>query len=77
MACGAFPQMDALEKKDVKSNIHYKDSYTFYNFLKFIPEKNIYEVFISIDDSRDVAGSLLDKTFKNKYVAIIYYQIFI
>lgn len=64
-----------FEKKDVKSNIHYKDSYTFYNFLKFIPEKNIYEVFISIDDSRDVAGSLLDKTFKNKYVAIIYYQI--
>lgn len=64
-----------FEKKDLKSNIHYKDSYTFYNFLKFIPEKNIYEVFISIDDSRDVAGSLLDKTFKNKYVAIMYYQI--
>lgn len=64
-----------FEKKDFKSNIHYKDSYTFYNFLKYIPEKNIYEVFISIDDSRDVAGSLLDKTFKNKYVAIIYYNI--
>ncbi len=64
-----------FEKKDFKSNIHYKDSYTFYNFLKYIPEKNIYEVFISIDDSRDVAGSLLDKTFKNKYVAIIYYHI--
>jgi len=64
-----------FEKKDLKSNIHYKDSYTFYNFLKYIPEKNIYEVFISIDDSRDVAGSLLDKTFKNKYVAIIYYHI--
>lgn len=64
-----------FEKKDLKSNIHYKDSYTFYNFLKYIPEKNIYEVFISIDDSKDVAGSLLDKTFKNKYVAIIYYHI--
>lgn len=64
-----------FEKKDLKSNIHYKDSYTFYNFLKYIPEKNIYEVFISIDDSRDVAGSLLDKTFKNKCVAIIYYHI--
>ena len=64
-----------FEKKDLKSNIHYKDSYTFYNFLKYIPEKNIYEVFISIDDSRDVAGSLLDKTFKNKYIAIIYYHI--
>lgn len=64
-----------FEKRDLKSNIHYKDSYTFYNFLKYIPEKNIYEVFISIDDSRDVAGSLLDKTFKNKYVAIIYYHI--
>lgn len=64
-----------FEKKDLKSNIHYKDSYTFYNFLKYIPEKNIYEAFISIDDSRDVAGSLLDKTFKNKYVAIIYYHI--
>lgn len=64
-----------FEKKDLKSNIHYKDLYTFYNFLKYIPEKNIYEVFISIDDSRDVAGSLLGKTFKNKYVAIIYYHI--
>ncbi len=64
-----------FEKKDIKSNIHYKDSYTIYNFLKYIPEKNIYEVFISIDDSRDVAGSLLDKTFKNKYVAILYYKI--
>ena len=64
-----------FEKEDLKSNIHYKDSYTFYNFLKYIPEKNIYEVFISIDDSRDVAGSLLDKTFKNKYIAIIYYHI--
>ena len=64
-----------FEKKDIKSNIHYKDSYTIYNFLKYIPEKNIYEVFISIDDSRDVAGSLLDKTFKNKYIAILYYKI--
>ena len=64
-----------LEKIDIKGNIHYKDLYTFYNFLKFIPEKNIYEVFISFDDTRDVAGSLLDKTFKNKYFAILYYKI--
>ena len=64
-----------LEKIEIKGNIHYKDLYTFYNFLKFIPEKNIYEVFISFDDTRDVAGSLLDKTFKNKYFAILYYKI--
>lgn len=64
-----------LKKIDIKSNIHYKDLYTFYNFLKFIPEKKIYEVFISLDDTRDVVGSLLDRTFKNKYFAILYYKI--
>lgn len=63
-----------LEKHDFKSNIYYKDSYTLYNFIKYIPKNNCYEVFISIDDSRDIAGSLLDKTFKNKYIAILYYK---
>ena len=63
-----------LEKKDIKNDIYYKDIYTFYNFLKYIPEKKLYEVFISIDDTRNVAGSLLYKTFKNKLIAFIYYK---
>ena len=63
-----------LEKKDIKNDIYYKDIYTFYNFLKYIPEKKLYEVFISIDDTRNVAGSLLYKTFKNKLIASIYYK---
>lgn len=63
-----------LEKKDIKNDIYYKDIYTFYNFLKYIPEKNLYEVFISIDDTKNVAGSLLYKTFKNKLIAFIYYK---
>lgn len=63
-----------LEKQEVKSDIYYKDSYTLYNFMRYVPDKNFYEVFISIDDSKDVAGSLLDKTFKNKYIAFLYYK---
>ena len=42
--------------------------------MRYVPDKNFYEVFISIDDSKDVAGSLLDKTFKNKYIAFLYYK---
>lgn len=64
-----------LEKKTIKSNIHYKDLYTIYNNFKYIPNKDIYEVFISVDDTKYVAGSLLDRTYHNKYIAMIYYRL--
>ena len=62
------------EKKMTKGNIFYKDIYTLYNFMNFIPNENVYEVFLSIDDTKNVAGSLLHKKFKNKYFAILYYK---
>lgn len=63
-----------LEKKRIKNYIYNKGIYTLYDFISYIPKKNIYEVFISIDDTKDVAGSLLTKTFKNKYIALLYYK---
>lgn len=62
------------EKKMIKSGIFYKDIYTLYNSMNFIPNENVYEVFLSIDDTKNVAGSLLHKKFKNKYFAILYYK---
>ena len=64
-----------LEKQTLKSNIVYKEFYTLYNFIKYIQNKKCYEVFISIDDSKNEAGSLLYKTFKNKIIAFLYYKI--
>lgn len=63
-----------LEKQELKNKIYYSDIYTIYEFIKYIPARNCYEVYISLDDSKDTAGSLLDKTFKNKYVALLYYR---
>lgn len=63
-----------LNKIDIKGNIYTKDIYTIYNFLKYIPDKKYYEVFISIQDTKNVAGSLLDKTFKSKVLAYLYYK---
>ena len=64
-----------LEKEDIRSNIHIKDIYTIYNFIKYVPDIKKYEVFISLYDGKDVAGSLLDKTFKSKFIAILYYKV--
>jgi hypothetical protein len=64
-----------FEKQEIKNNVYYKDIYTIYNFINYISSKDIYEVFISIDDTKNVAGSLLNKTFKNKYIALIYYKL--
>ncbi len=63
-----------LEKEEIISSINYKENYTLYNNLKYVVEKNCYEVFISIDDTKNVAGGLLDRTFKNKIFAFIYYS---
>ena len=63
-----------LEKDDIKLDIYYKDIYSIYNFIKYIPDKNVYEVYISLSDSRNIAPTLLYKTFKNKYMAFIYYS---
>ena len=63
-----------LEKEEIISSINYKENYTLYNNLKYVVEKNCYEVFISIDDTKNVAGGLLDRTFKNKIFALIYYS---
>ena len=63
-----------LEKKEIKGSINYKEHYTIYNNLKYVVEKKCYEVFISIDDTKNVAGGLLDRTFKNKIFALIYYS---
>lgn len=67
------PNID-LESQSVKMNMHYKDIYTFYNNVRFIPSKNCYEVFVSLDDTKNVAGGLLSRTFKNKYFAYLYYH---
>ena len=63
------------EKVDLHNTIHSNDNYTLYSFLNYIPEKKIYESFISIDDSKDTAGSLLYKTFKNRLLANLYYKV--
>lgn len=63
-----------LEKDDIKLDIYYKDIYSIYNFIKYIPDKNVYEVYISLSDSRNIAPTLLYKSFKNKYMAFIYYS---
>ena len=61
-------------KETIKSNILYKDIYTFYDIVNYIPDNNTYEVFITIDDTKNVAGSLLHKSFRNKYIAFLYYK---
>lgn len=63
-----------LKKDDIKNSIHYNDIYTLYNFVKYVPENNNYEVYISIDDTKDVAGSLLYKSFNSKFTAFLYYK---
>lgn len=68
------PLFADLEKKVLNHSIHHDDIYTFYNFLKYIPEKGEYEVFVSIDDSQNVAGSLLSRTFKRRLFAQLYYM---
>lgn len=59
----------------IKNNIIYNDIYSLYIFQKYIKEDNSYQVFISIDDTKNVAGKLLFKTFKSKLIANIYYKI--
>ena len=54
--------------------MYYNDIYTLYAFERYIPQKKCYEVFISIDDTKDVAGGLLSKTFKNKKSAYLYFK---
>ena len=63
-----------LKKENIQNSIHYNDIYTLYNYIKYIPKNNNYEVYISIDDTTNVAGSLLYKTFKYKFMAILYYR---
>ena len=45
------------------------------NLVKYVKEDNSYHVFISIDDTKDVAGRLLYKSFKNKFLANLYYRL--
>ena len=63
-----------LEKKEILTNFYHNGIYTIYNFMKYVPSSNNYEVLISIDDTKDVAGSLLFKSFKSKFIAFIYYK---
>lgn len=63
------------EKQEICTNIFYKSNYTFYEFMSYINDKSLYEVFISLDDSKNVAGCLLYKTFRNKFLAYIYFRI--
>lgn len=62
------------KKLEVNSDTYYNGIYTLYSFERYIPELNCYEVFISIDDTNDIASGLLDKTFKNKFFADLYYK---
>lgn len=66
-------QYNSYERKNIKGDIHFKDFYTFYTFLNFMPELNKYSVFISVDDTNDVAGCLMLKTFDNIIMAYLYY----
>ena len=43
--------------------------------MRYIPSKQYYQVFISLDDTKDTAGSLLKKNFKSKVMAYCYYRI--
>ena len=61
------------DSETIKGDIHFKDTYTFYTIINKIQELDIYSVFTSVDDSKDVAGSLLLKTFNNKILAYLYY----
>ena len=54
--------------------MYYNDIYTLYAIERYIPQNNCYEVFISLDDTKDVAGGLLSKTFKNKKKAYLYFK---
>lgn len=63
-----------LKKEDIKCNIYTRQNYIFYVFIKYIPTMNIYEVFLSIDDSKDVIGGLLYKNFRTKIVATNYHK---
>lgn len=69
------PFNNDLAKETIKYNTYYKDFYIIVNNLKYIQSINKYEVFISIDDTKNMASSLLDKTFNNKFIAIIYYKL--
>lgn len=64
-----------FDPKTINNKIIYKDIYTLYVYEKFVEKQNYYEVFISVDDTRDVAGNLLTKRFKSKFFAHIYYKI--
>ena len=64
-----------MEPQTIKSNIIYNDIYSLYIFEKYVKEDNSYHVFISIDDTKDVAGRLLYKSFKNKFLANLYYRL--
>lgn len=63
-----------LIKKEILSNFCYRGIYTLYYFLTYIPEQKQYEVYISIDDTNNIAGSLLYKKFKNKLFAFMYFK---
>jgi len=62
------------EKQEVNSSILYRDIYTFYVIHNYIPKTNTYDVFISIDDTKSVVGSLLKKNFNNKYISFLYFK---
>ena len=63
-----------LITENKKLEIFYKDIYTIYKSMRYIPQLDSYCVFISIDDTKNTAGNLLLRTFKSKLFAIIYYR---
>lgn len=63
------------DPKTLDNKMVYKDIYTIYLFKKYVEKKNYYEVFISIDDTKNVAGNLLTKRFKSNVFASLYYKI--
>ena len=62
------------ESETIKGDIYFKKQYKFYNIINYIPELKKYTVFISINDTKNVAGSLLLKTFEKKFFANLYYK---
>lgn len=66
-----------LEKVEVRSCNYNNDIYTLYAFMKYIPSKKVFEVFMGMDDTKNIASGLLDKIFKNKFFATLYYKLLV
>lgn len=67
--------LDRTSEKKVIN--HFSCSETIYQIdvmMNYVAKKDLYEVYMVIDDDKDLVGGLLTRTFKNKYLAYFYYK---